>query len=140
METEKDVFLRASKLTLKKLVQKNKRLLLQEKLREISKNTFGRLLLLLHCHGASKLSRPDEIYPKILQDGAGVTKPQCDPFNLSINLSTFPDKYKIPKINLFLEKGQRLIAKIRGSFTEQYTYKHKSILIVMTYFIGFNQV
>lgn len=51
----------------------------------------------MHCQGGSKLSRPDETSSKTLQDGAGVlTKPQCDPFNLSINLSVFLDKYKIP--------------------------------------------
>lgn len=51
----------------------------------------------MHCQGGSKLSRPDETSSKTLQDGVGVlTKPQCDPFNLSIKLSVFLDKYKIP--------------------------------------------
>ena len=41
----------------------------------------------------------DEISSKFLKDGAEVfTKPICDIINLSVKLSTFPDKCKIAKL------------------------------------------
>ena len=77
-------------------------------LRGITQETTVKIL---NYQGASRLPKPDEISPKILQDGEEVlTKPQCDPFNLSIKLSTFPDECKI---------HLRLIPNIRGNFTEK---------------------
>ena len=48
----------------------------------------------------------DEISPTFLKDGAEVlTKPICDIINLSIKLSTFPDKFKIAKLIPLFKKG-----------------------------------
>ena len=48
---------------------------------------------LLRCLDVSKAPGMDEISSKFLKDGAEVwTKPICDTINISIKLSTFPDK------------------------------------------------
>ena len=63
----------------------------------------------------SKARGMDEISPKFLKDGADVlAKPICDIINLSIKLSTFPDKCKIAKLTPIFKKDPRVTAKIIG--------------------------
>ena len=61
---------------------------------------------LLRCLDVSKVPGMDEISFKFLKDGPEVlTKPICDIINLSIKLSTFPDKCKIAEsIPLFKKR------------------------------------
>ena len=84
----------------------------------------------------------DEISPTFLKDGAEVlTKPICDIINLSIKLSTFPDKFKIAKLIPLFKKGSntdpknyrpisllpllsKLIEKAIHTQTQKYLDKH----------------
>ena len=50
----------------------------------------------------------DEISPRFLNNGTEVlAKPICDIINLSIKLSTFPDKCKIAKLAPLFKKGSK---------------------------------
>ena len=50
----------------------------------------------------------DEISPRFLKDGAEVlAKPIWDIINLSMKLSTFPDKCKIAKLTALFKKGSK---------------------------------
>ena len=63
---------------------------------------------LLCCVDVSKAPGMDEISPRFLKDGAEVlAKPICDIINLSIKLSTFPDKCKIAKLTPLFKKGSK---------------------------------
>ena len=49
-----------------------------------------------------------EMSPRFLKDGTEVlAKPICDIINLSIKLSTFPDKCKIAKLTPLFKKGSK---------------------------------
>ena len=68
---------------------------------------------LLCCLDVSKAPGMDEISPWILKDGTEVlAKPICDIINLSIKLSTFPDKYRLLNRHHYLKKDPRLTLKI----------------------------
>ena len=61
---------------------------------------------LLRWFDVSRAPGMDGISSKFLKDGAEVlTKPICDIINLSIKLSTFPDKCKIAKLTPLFKKG-----------------------------------
>ena len=61
---------------------------------------------LLYCLDVSKAPGIDEIPSRFLKDGAEIlAKPISDIINLSIKLSTFPDKYKIAKLIPLFKKG-----------------------------------
>ena len=54
---------------------------------------------LLRCLDLFKAPGMNEIFPKFLKDCTEVlTRPICDIKNLSIKLSTFPDKNKLAKL------------------------------------------
>ena len=60
------------------------------------------------CLDVSKVLGMDEIFPRFLKDGTEVlAKPICDIINLSIKLSTFPDKYKIANLTPLFKKGSK---------------------------------
>ena len=62
----------------------------------------------LCCLDVSKAPGMDEISPRFLKDGAEVlAKPICDIINLSVKLSTFPDKCKIAKLTPLFKKGSK---------------------------------
>ena len=70
---------------------------------------------LLFCLDVSKAPRMDEISRKFSKDGADVlAKPICDIINLSIKLSTFPNKCKIAKLTPIFKKDPRVTVKIIG--------------------------
>ena len=61
---------------------------------------------LLCCLDVSKATGMDEMSPRFLKDGAQVlARPICNIINLSIKLSTFPDKCKIAKLTPLFNKG-----------------------------------
>ena len=71
----------------------------------ITEQTIKKLLC---CLDVSKAPGMDEISPRFLEDGAEVlAKPICDIINLSIKLSTFPDKCKIAKLTPLFKKGPK---------------------------------
>ena len=60
------------------------------------------------CLDVSKAPAMDEISSRFLKDGAKVlAKPNCDIINVSIKLSTFPDKCKIAKLKPLFKKGSK---------------------------------
>ena len=64
------------------------------------------------CLDVSKASGIDEIPSRILKDGAEIlAKPISDIINLSIKLSTFPDKCKIAKLIPLFKKGSKTYPK-----------------------------
>ena len=68
----------------------------------------GTIKKLLSCLDVFKAPGMDEISPRFLRDGAEVlAKPICDIINLSIKLSTFPDKCKIAKLTPLFKKGSK---------------------------------
>ena len=63
---------------------------------------------LLTCLDVSKAPGMDEISPRFLEDGTEVlAKPDCDIINLSIKLSTFPDKCQIAELTPLFKKGSK---------------------------------
>ena len=71
----------------------------------ITEETIKKLLC---CLDVSKAPGIDEISPRFLKDDAEVlAKPICDIINLSIKLSTFPDKSKISKLTPLFKKGSK---------------------------------
>ena len=78
----------------------------------ITEQTIKKLLC---CLDVSKAPGMDEISPRFLEDGAEA-KPICDIINLSIKLSTFPDKCKIAKLTPLLKKDPKLTLKIIGQY------------------------
>ena len=63
---------------------------------------------LLCCLDVSKAPGVDEIPSRFLKDGAEIlAKPISDIINLSIKLSTFPDKCKIAKLIPLFKKGSK---------------------------------
>ena len=63
---------------------------------------------LLCCLDVSKAPGIDEIPSRFLKDGAEIlAKPISDIINLSIKLSTFPDKCKIAKLIPLFKKGSK---------------------------------
>ena len=63
---------------------------------------------LLCCLDVSKAPGMDEISPRFLKDGTErLAQPICDIINLSIKLSTFPDKCKIGKLTPLFKKGSK---------------------------------
>ena len=71
----------------------------------ITEETIKKLLC---CLDVSKGPGMDEISPRFLKDGTEVlAKPIRDIINLSIKLSTFPDKCKIAKLTPLFKKGSK---------------------------------
>ena len=71
----------------------------------ITEETIKKLLC---CLDVSKAPGMDEISPRFLKGGAEVlANPICDIINLSIKLSTFPDKCKITKLTPLFKKGSK---------------------------------
>ena len=63
---------------------------------------------LLCCLNISKAPGMNEISARFLKDGAEVlAKPICYIINLSIKLSTFPDKCKIANLSSLFKKGSK---------------------------------
>ena len=75
------------------------------KLRYITENITKKLLC---CLDVSKAPGIDEMPSRCLKDGAEMlANPISDIINLSIKLSTFPEKCKIAKLILLLKKGSK---------------------------------
>ena len=63
---------------------------------------------LLCCLNVSKTPEMDEVSPRFLEDGAeSLEKPFCYINNLSIKLSTLPDKCIIAKLTPLIKKGSQ---------------------------------
>ena len=87
----------------------------------ITEQTIKKLLC---CLDVSKAPGMDEISPRFLEDGAEVlAKPICDIINLSIKLSTFPDKCKIAKLTPLFKKGSK---------TDPKNYRPISLLLLIS--------
>ena len=87
----------------------------------ITEETIKKLLC---CLDVSKAPGMDEISPTFLKDGAEIlAKPICDIINLSIKLSTFPDKCEIAKLTPLFKKGFK---------TEPKNYRPISLLLLIS--------
>ena len=76
------------------------------------------------CLDVSEAPGRNEISPRFLKDGAEVlAKPICDIINLSIKLSTFPDKCKIAKLTPLFKKGSK---------TDPKNYRPISLLLLIS--------